>query len=90
MAIGSTVVPDVYYEVRYRTAEIWNEDTGILDQGPGSWIVHPEQVKGTSVVLEGLKPHTTYEVQVRTVNEAGHSEWTDSSVITTQEEEKVP
>ena len=52
------------YGVRYRT-------------GSGSWTVRSTSTAG-SVTFSGFSKNTTYEFQVRSVNDNGESAWTDS------------
>ena len=66
------------YQIRYRTAEQY-DDLGSLKQSAGEWQLHPEQVRGTSVTLNGLEPSTIYEIQVRAIDETGSQAWSESS-----------
>ena len=68
----------VDYEVRYREAG----EEGYSDGGH----------QGTSLMvrLSGLKEGTTYEVQVRAVNEEGMSEWSEPGEGRTDREEADP
>ena len=72
-----------HHDIRYRTVARYSAK-GELIAPPGEWVII-EGVKGTSAQIEGLEPGTTYEVQVRAVNEAGPSPWSPASVRTTLE-----
>lgn len=74
----------LYYQVRYRTAAI-RDDLGNLMQSAGEWQLHPDQIHGTSVMLDGLEPSTVYEIQVRAVNEVGPGEWSEPSLSRTMD-----
>ena len=66
------------YEVRYREAG----EAGYSDRG--------HQGTGLEVRLSGLKEGTSYEVQVRAVNEEGMSEWSEPGEGRTDTEEADP
>ena len=66
------------YEVRYREAG----EAGYSDGG--------HQGTGLMVRLSGLKEGTSYEVQVRAVNEEGMSEWSEPGEGRTDREEVDP
>ena len=68
----------VDYEVRYREGS----EAGYSDGG--------HQGTGLEVRLSGLKEGTSYEVQVRAVNEEGMSEWSEPGEGRTDTEEADP
>ncbi|MBQ9217928.1 MAG: DUF2436 domain-containing protein [Muribaculaceae bacterium] len=55
---------------------------------PASWI-EVENVTNRSYTIEGLEMKTTYEVQVQAVNSVGESDWTESTIFTTLNEEAI-
>ena len=72
-ASGGSVV---YYEIRYR----------VVDSGEGDWITDrlgPENVTNfferPEFTLQNLQTGTTYEVQVRAVNDIGPGDWSMST-----------
>ena len=69
------------YDLRYRTAEVRDSD-GNITKRAGKWVVK-RGIKDTSADIEGLDSATTYEAQVRAVNEAGKSKWSDMTATTT-------
>ena len=69
------------YDLRYRTAEVRDSD-GYITKCAGKWVVK-RGIKDTSADIESLDSATTYEVQVRAVNEAGKSQWSDMTTTTT-------
>ncbi len=85
--MAATIKPRIlYYEVRYRIAEI-RDHTGRLVRPAGEWVMYPEQIMETSVTLHDLEPDTTYEMQLRAVNEVGPSRWSGSGMTTTLKNE---
>ena len=73
-----------HYDIRYRAVARYSAK-GALIEPLGEWVII-EGVKGTNAKIEGLKPETTYEVQVRAVNAVGPNPWSESSVVTTKPE----
>ena len=71
----------ITYDLRYRTAERRDSD-GNLVRPAEKWVVI-KGIKDTSAQIKDLDPATTYEAQVRAVNEAGKSKWSDIGVGTT-------
>ena len=66
--------PDITdYDVRYREAGRDFQDAEFVGDG-------------TSMTLDNLKPSTSYEVQVRAINDEGTSDWSDSGRGVTKEE----
>ncbi len=59
------------YDVRYRIGS------------EGEWGEGPQDVTGTSAIIEGLEPDTAYEVQVRSSGSSGDSEWVALSTVRT-------
>ena len=55
---------------------------------PASWI-EVENVTNRSYTIEGLEMKTTDEVQVQAVNSVGESDWTESTIFTTLNEEAI-
>ena len=68
------------YDVRYRTVARYAA-SGEEIAPPGEWVII-EGIKGTSATIEGLTSGTTYEVQIRAVNETGPREWSDPRTAT--------
>ena len=70
-----------HYDVRYRTIARYSAE-GKLIAPPGEWVII-EGIEGTSAKIEGLKSGTSYEVQVRAVNQAGPGPWSPAPSATT-------
>ena len=73
-----------HHDIRYRTIGRYSAN-GELIAPPGEWGMI-EGIKETSAKIEGLEPATTYELQVRAVDETGPGPWADFAVITTKPE----
>ena len=64
-------VPEITgYQVRYRT------------EGAADWKVHPVIEQGTMTFIRDLSSDTAYEVQVRSVNHEGESDWANPGGMT--------
>ncbi len=59
------------YDLRYRTGS------------SGGWTGGPQDVSGLSTSIGGLRPGTSYQVQVRATNAAGDGAWSDPGEGTT-------
>ena len=68
----NTGPPITGYAVQYR------------EEGASSWTSHPFAGTGTATTLSGLTPGTTYEAQVRAVNDEGAGPWSESGRGSTQ------
>ncbi len=66
------------YDLRYRA------------EGAVSWTSHPVVGTATSAAIAGLASDTTYEAQVRAVNDEGASEWSESGEGATAKPNAAP
>ena len=66
------------YDLRYRA------------EGAVSWTSHPVVGTATSAAIAGLASDTTYEAQVRAVNDEGASEWSESGAGATAKPNAAP
>ncbi len=66
------------YDLRYRA------------EGTVSWTYHPVVGTATSAAIAGLESDTTYEAQVRAINDEGASEWSESGAGATAKPNAAP
>lgn len=74
IVIRIKAVPEAHsYELRY----------GIVDKGepPQTWVNQPVTRVKTPITIDGLTPTATYAFQVRTLLEAGYTDWSDSVTL---------
>jgi hypothetical protein len=74
IVIRIKALPEAYsYELRY----------GIVVKGepPQTWVNRPVTRVKTPITIDGLTPTATYAFQVRTLMEAGYTDWSDSVTL---------